>query len=141
VLVTTGLLVGTGANFAAATTHGAAMSTGTLVKLGSTSHGKVLVGPAGHTLYDLTADSRNHSSCNPLCRGVWPPLMTSGTPRAGAGVIAAKLGETAGHQVTYNGRPLYYFSFDSKPGQIQGENVHSFGGAWYLVNVKGNSVK
>jgi predicted lipoprotein with Yx(FWY)xxD motif len=135
-------LLGVGATgTAVAASHRPAVAAGTLVKLAETSHGKVLVGPAGRTLYDLTADSRNRSSCNAFCRAVWPPLMTSGKPIAGAGVVAAKLGETAAHQVTYNGRPLYYFSFDSKAGQTQGENVHSFGGAWYLVNARGDSVK
>jgi predicted lipoprotein with Yx(FWY)xxD motif len=126
---------------AGAVTHRAAAASGTEVKLGKTSHGLVLVGPAGRTLYDLTADSRNHSSCGPLCRAAWPPLMTSGRPRGGIGVVASKLGQTATHQVTYNGRPLYYYAGDSKPGQTNGEKVHSFGGAWYLVNARGDSVK
>jgi predicted lipoprotein with Yx(FWY)xxD motif len=139
--VAVGVLALSATGVAGAVTHRSAAAPGTTVKLGRTSYGRVLVGPAGRTLYDLTADTRNHSTCGSLCRVAWPPLMTSGRPRAGAGVDAGKLGQTAAHQVTYNGRPLYYYAGDSKPGQTQGENVHSFGGAWYLVNVRGNSVK
>jgi len=139
--VTAGLVGLSGAATATAVAHQPAASAGTLVKLAETSHGKVLVGPAGRTLYDLTADARNVSHCTGICPKIWPLLMTSGKPRAGAGVVASKLGQTPAHQVTYNGRPLYYFSFDTKPGQVQGETVHSFGGVWYLVNAKGNSVK
>jgi predicted lipoprotein with Yx(FWY)xxD motif len=138
--VTAGLIGLSGATAATAGAHRPA-ATGTLVKLSVTSYGKVLVGPAGRTLYDLTADGKNVSHCTASCPHIWPLLMTSGKPRAGAGVVASKLGETAAHQVTYNGRPLYYFFLDGKPGQTEGENVHSYGGAWYLVNAKGNSVK
>jgi predicted lipoprotein with Yx(FWY)xxD motif len=139
--VTAGLLGLSGATTATAVVHRPAAASGTMVKLGKTSHGKVLVGPAGRTLYDLTADGKNVSNCHSLCKAAWPPLMTTGKPRAGAGVTAAKLGQTSSHQVTYAGRPLYYYAGDSKPGQASGENVHSFGGAWYLVNAKGKSVK
>jgi predicted lipoprotein with Yx(FWY)xxD motif len=141
VTITTGLISLAGASVASAVADRPAAAGGTLVKLAKTSYGKVLVGPSGKSLYDLTADGRNVSHCNSICRSFWPPLMTSGKPRAGAGVVAGKLGQTAAHQVTYNGRPLYYFLPDNKPGQTSGESVHSFGGAWYLVNAKGNSVK
>ncbi|HVV77764.1 MAG TPA: hypothetical protein VHC43_17235 [Mycobacteriales bacterium] len=126
---------------AGAVAHRPAASSGTKVKLGKTAHGRVLVGPDGKSLYDLTADGRNASHCNALCRYGWPPLMTSGKPRAGAGVNSAKLGQTANHQVTYYGKPLYYYAGDSKPGDTSGEGVHSFGGYWYLQNAKGRNVR
>jgi predicted lipoprotein with Yx(FWY)xxD motif len=127
------------ADVAAAHTARAAAS-GTLVKLRKTSYGKVLVGPNGHSLYVLTADRRNSSSCNALCRQAWPPLRTSGKPRAGTGVNATKLGQTSNHQVTYYGHPLYYYSQDSSAGQVGGEGVHSFGGYWWLITAKGHEV-
>ncbi|HWC34814.1 MAG TPA: hypothetical protein VG650_08295 [Mycobacteriales bacterium] len=124
----------------AASGRGAATS-GTVVKLRKTSLGKVLVGPNGRSLYVLTADGKNRSHCNALCRYGWPPLMTSGKPRAGTGVNAAKLGQTANHQVTYHGKPLYYYAQDSEAGQTNGEGIQSFGGYWYLVNAKGRDVR
>ena len=117
-----------------------AAGSGTLIKLHKTSYGKVLVGPSGKSLYILTADGKNVSHCNTLCRYGWPPLMTNGKPRAGKGVNAAKLGQTANHQVTYYGKPVYYYAQDSSAGQTTGEGVHSFGGYWYLINAKGKNI-
>jgi predicted lipoprotein with Yx(FWY)xxD motif len=113
---------------------------GTLVKLRKTSYGKVLVGPSGKSLYILTADGRKVSHCNTVCRYGWPPLMTHGKPRAGSGVKATKLGQTANHQVTYYGKPLYYYAQDSAAGQTSGQGVHSFGGYWYLLTAKGRNI-
>jgi predicted lipoprotein with Yx(FWY)xxD motif len=117
-----------------------AAASGTLVKLRTTSYGKVLVGPTGRSLYILTADGRKVSHCNSLCRSFWPPLMTHGKPRAGKGVDATKLSQTAKHQVTYHGKPLYYYAQDSSAGQTNGEGVHTFGGYWYLLDRKGKNV-
>ena len=44
-------------------------------------------------------------------------------------------------QVTYAGHPLYYFSGDTKPGQINCENVVEFGGLWLVVSPRGAAVK
>ncbi|HVT20541.1 MAG TPA: hypothetical protein VHE57_04030 [Mycobacteriales bacterium] len=131
----------TSAEVANAVTNQPAAKSGTLVKLRNTSYGKVLVGPNGRSLYVLTADGKNVSHCNSLCRSFWPPLMTHGKPRAGKGVNAHKLGQTAQHQVTYRGKPLYYYAQDGAAGQTNGEGVHTFGGYWYLINAKGKNKK
>lgn len=128
------------ADVATAVAHRPAAGSGTVVKLHRTSFGKVLAGPNGHSLYILTADKRNSSSCNSVCRSFWPPLKTHGKPRAGTGVNAAKLGQTSAHQVTYYGKPLYYYAQDNSAGQTSGEGVRSFGGTWYLINAKGKNV-
>src|SRR5689334_9252385 len=47
----------------------------TAVKSGDTSLGKVLVSPSGRTLYALTTDTKDNSSCNGACAQVWPPLV------------------------------------------------------------------
>jgi predicted lipoprotein with Yx(FWY)xxD motif len=125
---------------ASAVSHRAAAGSGALIKLRKTSYGKVLVGPNGHTLYVLTADRKNVSKCNSLCRSFWPPLKTHGKPRAGTGINATKLGQTSSHQVTYYGKPLYYYANDNSAGQTAGEGVHSFGGYWYVINAKGHDV-
>jgi predicted lipoprotein with Yx(FWY)xxD motif len=89
----------------------------------------------------FTPDTRNKSKCNVVCQYAWPPLKTSGRPRAGTGVHQGELGQTAQHQATYYGHPLYYYGGDSKPGQASGEDIHSFGGSWYLVSANGRAVK
>ena len=69
----------------------------------------------------------------------WPPLLTVGDPTAGEGVSADQLGtmerDDGSTQVTYNGWPLYYFAFDTKPEEANGQGssdtryvVSAFGG-------------
>lgn len=134
-------LVGTAStDVATALSQRPAAGSGTVVKLRKTSYGKVLVGPSGKSLYILTADRKYTSRCNALCRSAWPPLMTKGKPRAGTGVHQTKLGQTSKHQLTYYGKPLYYYAGDTKAGQTSGEGVHSFGGYWWLITRKGHEV-
>jgi predicted lipoprotein with Yx(FWY)xxD motif len=44
-------------------------------------------------------------------------------------------------QVTYAGRPLYYYVNDRKPGQILCQNVAEFGGTWLVVRPSGKLVR
>jgi len=36
--------------------------------------------------------------------------------------------------VVYDGHPLYYFSGDSGPGQVNGQGSDGFGAQWWLVD-------
>jgi predicted lipoprotein with Yx(FWY)xxD motif len=125
---------------AAVTTTAAAVagsgSTTLALKVGTTSLGPVLVDGAGRTLYVFTKDEKNKSNCTAACLNAWPPLY--GTPTAGSGVAAAKLGSftTADGktQATIDGMPLYYFATDSAAGDVKGQNV---GGNWFVVDAQG----
>jgi predicted lipoprotein with Yx(FWY)xxD motif len=44
-------------------------------------------------------------------------------------------------QVTYAGRPLYYYVGDKKPRQILCQNVSEFGGLWLVVRPSGKLVR
>jgi predicted lipoprotein with Yx(FWY)xxD motif len=122
---------------------GAAYKT-TTVSARHTSLGTVLVGPNGRTLYLFEKDKGGKSSCSGACASVWPPLTTSGTPKASGGVRSSLLGTTkrAGgvKQVTYKGHPLYYYVTDTKSGQTTGEGVKSFGAEWYVLATSGNKI-
>jgi predicted lipoprotein with Yx(FWY)xxD motif len=116
-------LVASGAAFAAA------LTTGTKVTLHSTNLGKRLATSTGRTLYLSIADTRNHSNCTGSCATLWPPLLTQGTPVAGAGVNKALLRtfkRGTKLQVSYNGHPLYRWSGDSAAGQATGEGINGF---------------
>ncbi len=120
-------------------------STAVSVKTSSSSkYGTIIVTNSGMTLYMLTADSPTKSVCTQSCPLIWPPLTTKADPLAGHGVEAKHLGtiaRSAGvHQVTYNGHPLYTYSGDSSPGQVNGEGIDSFGGHWYLLSPSGKPV-
>jgi predicted lipoprotein with Yx(FWY)xxD motif/plastocyanin len=104
--------------------------------------GQFLVDNKGMTLYTFTQDSKNTSNCYDQCAAAWPPLYTSGAAMANPGVDASLLGSTTRKdgktQVTYNGRPLYYWSKDQKPGDTSGQNI---GGVWFVISPKGEAVQ
>jgi predicted lipoprotein with Yx(FWY)xxD motif len=113
----------------------------TVVSARKTSHGTVLVGPNGRTLYLWEADSKNKSKCTGSCAQAWPLLTTTGKVSAGGGVKGSLLKVIARHQVSYNGHPLYYYVGDTKAGQTSGEGSDGFGAQWFVVNTSGNAVK
>jgi predicted lipoprotein with Yx(FWY)xxD motif len=118
---------------------------GTLVALGKTALGKVLVDRRGHTLYLFDKDKRGMSACYGVCATYWPPLLSPAKARAGSGVHGSLLGVTrrtnGQRQVTYAGHPLYRFYGDTKAGQANGEGLKNFGAAWDAVAANGRSVE
>jgi predicted lipoprotein with Yx(FWY)xxD motif len=112
-----------------------------LVKSANTTLGQVLVDARGHTLYLFASDRGGKSACYGGCAKAWPPYLTTGKPRAGAGATASMLGTTKRRdgrlQVTYAGHPLYGFASDSAAGETKGENV---GGVWFAVSTLGARV-
>jgi predicted lipoprotein with Yx(FWY)xxD motif len=97
----------------------------------SAKFGKILV--SGKTLYTVKASK---TACTAECVKIWPELvLPKGVTKAtaGAGVSASKLGtiRRSGDvlQVTYSGKPLYWFSGDTTDGQVTG-NVTDLWGKW-----------
>ncbi|MCK4177698.1 hypothetical protein [Aciditerrimonas ferrireducens] len=78
--------------------------------------------------------------CTGACIDVWPPVDVSGVPSVQPGVHPSLVGVTAvagGTKImTYDGRPVYYFSGDDSPTPT-GVGITSFGGSWYAVSVSG----
>jgi predicted lipoprotein with Yx(FWY)xxD motif len=107
--------------------------------------GRILVDGRGHTLYLFEKDMRRRSSCYGACAAAWPPLITSGKPRAMSGVRASLLGRTKRKdgrwQVTYNRHPLYMFVQDTNRGQAKGQGVDAFGAEWYVVSPAGSKLE
>ena len=106
--------------------------------------GPILVDGAGKTLYLFVADSGSSSTCYTACAQLWPPVLTSGPPQAGAGANASLLGTTTRTdgktEVTYGGHPLYYFVSDKQAGDATGQGVDSFGALWWVVSPSGAAV-
>ena len=75
----------------------------------------------------------------------WPPFVVVETVRAGSGATRSLIGTTrrsdGSRQVTYAGRPLYYYVGDRKPGQILCQHVSEFGGLWLVVRASGRPVR
>jgi predicted lipoprotein with Yx(FWY)xxD motif len=108
--------------------------------------GQVLVDGQGRALYLFAADTTSASTCYGACATAWPPLLTDKGAKVDAmhAATAALTGTTTRTdgtvQVTYNGHPLYYFTGDTKPGQITCQAVDNFGAAWYVVDPKGDAI-
>lgn len=92
----------------------------------------VLVNSQGMTLYYNTADTSS-AVCSGGCASAWPPLLSTSTPGAVTTLpgTLSLLTDANGSQVTYNGHPLYTYSGDSAPGQINGKGV---GGVWFVAS-------
>ena len=101
-----------------------------------------LVDAEGRSVYVFMKDTKGKSECVDACAAAWPPVTTNGPPMGHSAAIASdKLGTITrpdgATQVTYGGRPLYYFAKDQKTGDVSGQDVKAFGGEWYLVKPSG----
>ena len=113
------------------------------VAIRNSSLGKILVSD-GKTLYLFKKDTGKTSTCDGACAQGWPPLISSGTPKAGSGITSSMLGTSARSdgkmQVTYDGHPLYFFVEDKSAGQMKGQGIDAFGAPWYVVSPAGSAI-
>jgi predicted lipoprotein with Yx(FWY)xxD motif len=112
-----------------------------------TRHGKLgtfLVDGKGRTLYLFQKDTTTKSRCAGDCATAWPPLLTTGKPKASGSARKSLLGTTKRSdgttQVTYKGHPLYRFVQDQKAGDTKGQGVSAFGAKWYAVSASGKRI-
>jgi predicted lipoprotein with Yx(FWY)xxD motif len=105
------------------------------IKVADTTLGKILVDSQGKTLYYFANDiaSGGSSSCNGQCTAVWPTFLTDSVrvsspldPADFASITRAD----GSKQTTYYGWPLYYYAADTKPGDLNGENVLK---VWFVM--------
>ena len=117
------------------------------VQPGNSDYGRILVDGKGFALYAFTRDGRGRSRCAGECARAWPPYIVRGAVRAGSGAGAAagdsasRAAPTAARQVTFDGRPLYYYVGDRRPGQVLCQNVSEYGGLWLVVRPSGRLVR
>jgi predicted lipoprotein with Yx(FWY)xxD motif len=111
------------------------------VKVQSSRFGPILFDGRGFVLYAFTRDPRGVSKCAGACAAAWPPYRAKGPLRAGKGARASRIGRTPSGQVTYAGRPLYYYVGDRRPGQILCQDVFEFGGRWLVLRGTGALVR
>jgi predicted lipoprotein with Yx(FWY)xxD motif len=136
-LATLALLAG-GAAFLA-TTAGASASPTTIAVSQNKTWGPTLTLKNGDTLYRLTTDSKDKSTCSGKCAKTWLPVLLATGQKTPVGDGVSHLGSFArsggGLQVTYEGIPLYRFIGDKKAGQVTG-NVKDTWGQWWSINPK-----
>ena len=92
-------------------------------------------------LYRFDDDSADpsQSACNGSCAVKWPPVTVqeggnvylAGVNPKAVGAIRRQDGQV---QITVGGHPVYRFSGDSKPGDLNGQGI---GGKWFAVGPTG----
>ena len=107
-------------------------------KFADSSLGKILVDPAGMTLYTWANDTvgETMSACTGKCIGVWPPFVAPADAKAAGAWTTVDVTDKDGKAEkmwAYDGMPLYYFVKDKKPGDVTGEGSMGFGAAWHVV--------
>ena len=86
---------------------------------------------AGMTLYTFDKDTgfSGKSVCNGACATNWPPFMAgAGDQSGGDWTIVTR--DDGSRQWAYDGKPLYLWSKDRKPGDMTGDG---FNNAWRAV--------
>ena len=115
------------------------------VTVRSSRYGRILFDGRGFALYAFTKDPRGRSACSGACAAAWPPYLVNRSAKAAVGVKSSLLRTTKRSdgklQVTYGGKPLYYYVGDRKPGQVLCQNVNEFGGIWLVVRSNGRLVR
>ncbi len=100
--------------------------------------GTHLIGFNGMTLYVYAGDESGISHCVDACARIWIPYLAPYKDSLGnieSGITgkigtAPRVGNT--EQVTYEGRPLYFYSGDSKPGVTKGQGLD---GQWSIISI------
>ena len=108
------------------------VSSGTGIKTVSTSKGTVLTDSKGFTLYWYAIDTPAKSMCTGECATFWPPVPASTKVASGvslSGTWGSVTDADGKKQLTYDGHPLYTFTVDKAPGQVNGNGVTTSGGA------------
>lgn len=112
------------------------------LRVGSSAIGKVLTDADGMTLYEYVPNQQNPTSQVPAgALGAWPPLVADGPVTLGAGLTASAgtAKQPNGEAwVTYNGRLVYRYQGDTKPGDVTGNAI---GDVWYALTPAGEPVQ
>jgi len=94
------------------------------------AQGGILTDPAGITLYTYDPDKGDKIICQGSCLQAWPAYTAE--PAAGEVLVsqASRLKSAGKQQWAWNGKPLYYFIGDSKPGDRIGDGSAD---VWHIV--------
>lgn len=104
----------------------------------STPLGLYMTDTSGKTLYYFLKDMPGQSACTGACIALWPPFNAE--PVTAPSVLKitdfSSVSRTDGmKQTAFMGRPLYYYSGDTKPGDTNGQGFNKL---WYVANTSGS---
>ncbi len=93
--------------------------------------GIYLSDPEGKTLYVFDKDSKGVSNCHGVCAQLWPPFVDGSRTIPPLPKNISLIKRSDGFmQYAWKGRPLYYYSRDTKPGDIKGDGI---GNLWHII--------
>jgi predicted lipoprotein with Yx(FWY)xxD motif len=97
-----------------------------------TAAGTVLADPKGMTLYTYDKDEPGKSNCVDQCAVNWPPAMATASDKP-VGDLTIITRPDGTMQWADEGKPLYTFIQDKKPGDITGDKMKD---VWHAVMEK-----
>jgi predicted lipoprotein with Yx(FWY)xxD motif len=116
---------------------------GTEISTSDSQFGEVLFDGDDQAIYYFEPEGRSEPECYGSCAQAWPPVLTRGEPQASGDARQRLLGTTERRggslQVTYDGRPLYYY-VDEGAGELRCHNIFHEGGLWLAVQPDGEPV-
>lgn len=91
----------------------------------------ILTSSYGKTVYTFDKDQANSgkSECVSTCADNWPPVYVEPGIML-SGNFASITRSNGQKQLTYKGKPLYFFVKDKNPGDKTGDNVNN---VWHVV--------
>lgn len=88
-----------------------------------------LTNASGMTLYTFDKDAMGKSNCDEACLKKWPAFHAAAKAKAEGEWTLVKAAD--GKEMwAYEGKPLYTFAGDKKPGDMTGDGV---GGVWHVA--------
>ncbi len=118
-----------------------AAGAGVALKAASSPVGQILVDAQGRTLYAFTNDVNAQSTCTGTCAEAWPPQIVDESwtvaPGLDSGIFSTSARADGTLQLMAGKFPLYYFSGDAKPGDVNGQGS---GGVWFAVTPNATTV-
>jgi predicted lipoprotein with Yx(FWY)xxD motif len=116
---------------------------GVEISTADSQFGAALFDGDDQAIYYFEPERNSKPKCYGTCAEAWPPVLTDGEPAATGSVRQRLLGTTARRdgsvQVTYDGRPLYYYA-NEDPGELRCHNIFHEGGLWLAVQPNGAPV-
>ena len=110
------------------------------VAVHASAYGRIVFDGRGFVLYAFSHDPRARSTCYGACAVRWPPYVVKSAPPRG-GLVGTTKRRDGSLQLTYAGRPLYYYIDDRKARQILCQGVSEFGGYWRVLKPNGAPVR
>ena len=103
---------------------------------GNAKSGTYLIGFNGMALYTFANDTATASNCTGACASIWPPYIVADSSALGniqkgiPGKVGTVVRPNGALQVTYNGKPLYFYANDKTTSDTTGNGVK---GVWHLA--------